>query len=176
MSYPHFEEYTTENVITTDFVQRLIACNVNSVSCLTRIVMPRLLKQHKPGSAIINVSSTFGLVVSPFITAYGSSKAFMVQFTKSLALEQVDPNRVHIQCVCPMYVKTAMTGIRHTSLFVPSAKTYAASALDMLGIEGVTLGYLPHALQKFFLDFLPPTSVAAHLRGLMERQRRKKQT
>lgn len=70
---------------------------------LTARVLP-LLKKSGKGS-IVNVSSTLGLKPTATTGAYSASKAAMVNWTQSLALE-LGPQGVRVNCVCPGLVDT----------------------------------------------------------------------
>lgn len=60
--------------------------------------------QGEHGGAIVNVASIAGLAPSPFIGAYGMSKAAMVNLTVQLAAEMAP--RVRVNSVAPAVVKT----------------------------------------------------------------------
>ena len=70
---------------------------------ITREVYP-FFKKQKSGS-IINVSSTLGLSPSSGVSAYSASKAAMVNWTQTLALEG-GPFGIRANCVCPGIVDT----------------------------------------------------------------------
>ena len=70
---------------------------------ITREVFPYFKKQ-KQGS-IVNVSSTLGLSPAANVSAYSASKAAMVNWTETLALEG-GPLGIRANCVCPGIVDT----------------------------------------------------------------------
>ncbi|MCM2391600.1 SDR family oxidoreductase [Streptomyces albipurpureus] len=61
--------------------------------------------QKENGGAIVNIASVAGLGPSPFIGAYGMSKAAMVNLTVQLAHEFAP--RVRVNAIAPAVVKTA---------------------------------------------------------------------
>lgn len=65
---------------------------------LTRAALPGMLQRQHGG--IINVSSLAGLVPMPGSTTYGSTKAYLIFFSKGLAAELVNSG-VRIQALCP---------------------------------------------------------------------------
>lgn len=154
MSYPYFDKYADADFTSLEFIHNLIACNVNSVACVTRIVLPKLLKQTSPGSAIINVSSMSGLTPFPYLALYGASKSFIVNLAEAIRLELIGTN-VLVQTVCPMLVATNMSKVKSTGFFVPSPEEFASSALNMLGVEHVTSGWLGHALRSWCFLSIP---------------------
>lgn len=70
---------------------------------ITREVYPHFKKQKQ--SSIVNVSSTLGLSPAANISAYSASKAAMVNWTETLALEG-GPLGIRANCVCPGIVDT----------------------------------------------------------------------
>ena len=82
---------------------------------------------RKKGS-IVNVSSTLGLRTSPGVSAYAASKAAMVSWTHSLALEG-GPHQIRANCVCPGLVDTPIHSF-HTA--PPDVKTKTLSGLAPL--------------------------------------------
>ena len=66
----------------------------------------KVMIERRSGS-IINLSSTLGYVGLPARTAYSSSKAGLVGFTRTLALEWAQYN-VRVNAVCPGPFETAM--------------------------------------------------------------------
>jgi 17beta-estradiol 17-dehydrogenase / very-long-chain 3-oxoacyl-CoA reductase len=171
MSYPHFDAFATADFLTIEFIEQLIACNMNSMACMTRIVLPRMLKQSTLSPAIINVGSFSGLIPMPFLSLYGASKAFVVHFTEVLYQELGETNII-LQAVCPSLVSTKMSKVK-PRLFVPTPEAYVSSALSMIGVETITLGYLPHALEEFGLRFLPKSYLKAKGEQFMKRGHKK---
>ncbi|XP_018647445.1 steroid dehydrogenase, putative [Schistosoma mansoni] len=176
MSYPYFENYADAKFMNINFIQDLIACNTQSVATMTYLVLPKLLKQKKNNSAIINIGSFLGCLPSPCNSLYGSTKAFIHHFSKSIAAELNPPgNKVIIQTVCPLFVATAMSRASKTSFFIPSPRDYAKSALNMLGVEEFTTGCFAHALQSYVLTSLPLSWVYDKYKKIAAKARRKYQ-
>ncbi|KAK4468479.1 hypothetical protein MN116_007682 [Schistosoma mekongi] len=157
MSYPYFEDYADAKFMNCKFIRDLVNCNVQSVAAMTYLVLPKLLKQAKNNSAIINIGSFLGFLPSPYVSLYGSTKAFVHHFSKSIEAEinLASSDKVIIQTVCPLFVATSMSRASRTSFFIPSARNYAKSALNMLGVEEFTMGYIAHALQGYILTSIP---------------------
>jgi len=59
------------------------------------------------GGAIVNVASTLGLKPAPLTAAYAASKAALISFTRSLALEFA-PAQVRVNAVAPGVIDTDM--------------------------------------------------------------------
>ncbi|MFH1016988.1 MAG: 3-oxoacyl-ACP reductase family protein [Pseudomonadota bacterium] len=85
---------------------RAIKINLKSAFNLCVHAMPHL-KRSKDGR-IINVSSTAGQRGEPGYSHYAASKAGVIAFTKSLAVELAH-HRILVNCVAPGWVWTDMT-------------------------------------------------------------------
>lgn len=82
--------------------------NTNLRSCfLTTRAVTRVLMKQKTGS-IVNVGSVIGLTGNAGQTNYAASKAGLLGFTKSAALELSSRN-IRVNCVAPGYIRTDMT-------------------------------------------------------------------
>jgi 3(or 17)beta-hydroxysteroid dehydrogenase len=83
----------------------IVSTNGDSVFLGCKWAIP--LMRDSGGGSIINVSSVAGLIPTPFLAAYGFSKAGVAQFTKSVALHCA---RMGIRCnsVHPGQVETDM--------------------------------------------------------------------
>jgi len=83
--------------------QDLILLNVLSVSNLTQLFLPEIIK--KKNGMIINVASTASLQPTPYMSTYGASKAFVLSFTEALWAEYHQEG-IHILALCPGPVDT----------------------------------------------------------------------
>ena len=82
---------------------RLLAVNLNGPMLLTRRLLPALLA--RPEAHILNVCSLTGLVHSPRLTAYQTSKAGLIGFTESLRAEY-GRRGLGVTALCPGPVRT----------------------------------------------------------------------
>lgn len=86
---------------------RTHAVNLRGTFLMVKHALPHLVQRH---GCVVNFASALALVGWPEESAYGPSKAGVVQFTKSVALDYA-PN-VRSNCVCPGAVRTPMiTGV-----------------------------------------------------------------
>ncbi|HUI25558.1 MAG TPA: SDR family oxidoreductase [Candidatus Kryptonia bacterium] len=85
--------------------QRVIGVNLNGVFHTTKVAIAHLLKQ--PGGNIVNVASTAGMRGQAYNSHYCASKAGLLNFTKSIALEFVSRG-LRANCVCPGGVNTPL--------------------------------------------------------------------
>ena len=89
----------------SDFDQ-VIATNLKSVFNMTKAVQRTLLKQRS--GSIINISSVVGVKGNAGQANYAASKAGMIGFTKSIALELGSRN-IRCNAIAPGFIETEMT-------------------------------------------------------------------
>eukprot|EP01105_Mastigella_eilhardi_P012470 TRINITY_DN2851_c0_g2_i2.p1 TRINITY_DN2851_c0_g2~~TRINITY_DN2851_c0_g2_i2.p1 ORF type:complete len:361 (-),score=95.87 TRINITY_DN2851_c0_g2_i2:103-1158(-) len=126
--------------------------NVDHVLALTRLFLPQMRERGR--GAVINVSSTsaFG---SPYFTNYGSDKAKIDAFSRSIGTE-MRPYGVTVQAIHIVEVATDQTSNPATSLFVRSPDDLAEAALDNFGRGGyVSVPLWQHAIMDTLLYSAP---------------------
>jgi len=133
------------------FINKMLRCNVDSVAHLTYMILPSLIK--KRSGLIVNVSSISGKFAVPLLALYSGTKAFVDFFSRSLAAE-CEGRGVLVQSLCPGFVCSKLSGIKHPSLFTPTAEQFCAGALDRVALPR-TAGYWSHELQEFGQSLLP---------------------
>jgi meso-butanediol dehydrogenase/(S,S)-butanediol dehydrogenase/diacetyl reductase len=97
--------------IKTEEWLEVIAINLNGIFFVARQAARRMVKQEE-GGVILNMASTNGLTGYPFYAAYNSSKAGVIELTRSMALELAP--RVRVNAVCPGYILTPMQEAEYT--------------------------------------------------------------
>ena len=90
-----------------DDFDAVIQVNLKSVFNMTKAVQKTLLKQRK--GSIINMSSVVGIKGNAGQTNYAASKAGIIGFSKSVALELGSRN-IRSNVVAPGFIETEMTG------------------------------------------------------------------
>lgn len=138
-----------------------IALNVEAPVELTGRLVPPMVRRRR--GVVMNVASIGAYLPSPNMATYTATKAFVLSFTESIAVELGDSG-VRVLCVCPGVTRTEFQERAHvdTSL-VPgflqqSADEVADEAVRAVGhgavvvngmLNRVTLGalkFVPHAL------------------------------
>lgn len=88
----------------------MMAVNVNSVFFMSREAL-KVMREQGQG-AIVNVSSTCGLVGCKGLTAYSTSKGALIQMTQAMALDCA-ADGVRVNAVCPGAADTPMLSSGH---------------------------------------------------------------
>lgn len=89
-----------------DDFDKVIEINLKSVFNMTKAVQRTMLKQRK--GSIVNMSSVVGVKGNAGQTNYAASKAGMIGFTKSVALELGSRN-IRCNAIAPGFIETEMT-------------------------------------------------------------------
>jgi short-subunit dehydrogenase len=97
--------YGPTKEMTAEQWNRVLAVNLLAPIQLVRELLPTLTAQ--PEAHIVNVSSIFGLVPVPRITAYQTSKFGLVGFSAALRAEY-GQHHCGVTALCPGFVRTAM--------------------------------------------------------------------
>jgi 3-oxoacyl-[acyl-carrier protein] reductase len=92
--------------VESPFLERLISTNLKSAFYLSGAVVPHMKDQG--WGRIINMSSVIGVTGYPGDTVYGSTKAALIGFTKSLARE-LARWKITVNAVVPGFIETDMT-------------------------------------------------------------------
>ncbi|XP_022115108.1 very-long-chain 3-oxoacyl-CoA reductase [Pieris rapae] len=139
-SYP---EYFTDIADWENSITTMIRANMVSVTRMTGIILPDMVKRGK--GVVINIGSGSSLIPSPLLTVYAACKAYVDKFSEGIDMEY-NKKGIIVQCVLPGFVCSNMSGIRRASLLAPTAKTFVKSAISLVGTTSKTVGYFPHAI------------------------------
>lgn len=78
--------------------QEMIRLNVASLVALTRAALPGMVERNRGG--VIQIASTASFMPTPYMTAYGATKAFVLHYGEGLAAE-LKGTGVTVTTVCP---------------------------------------------------------------------------
>lgn len=92
--------YAKGDIVSTEPAvwNRIMAVNVNGVYHMSRHVAPVMVRQGR--GSIVNIASEAGLVGIGDQVAYNVSKAAVIGFTRSLAVD-LAPHGIRVNAVCP---------------------------------------------------------------------------
>jgi len=85
---------------------KVLSTNLDSAFHITQEIVKKMLRAR--WGRVINISSVVGLMGNPGQVNYASSKAALIGFTKSLALE-IGSRNITVNAVAPGYISTTMT-------------------------------------------------------------------
>lgn len=85
---------------------QVIAVNLNSVYYGCRAVIPYMRRRGQ--GAIVNTASISGLAADYGFGPYNASKAAVINYTRTLALDHAQ-DRIRVNALCPGYILTPLT-------------------------------------------------------------------
>ncbi|MBD3646714.1 MAG: SDR family oxidoreductase [Pseudomonadales bacterium] len=93
--------------------------NINLMTCLyTCMAVAPYMKEQKSGK-IVTVSSTAGIDAAAGYHPYGTAKAAIIHYTRSLARE-LGPFNINVNCIAPGIIRTGRLGDRsNLSKYIP---------------------------------------------------------
>lgn len=89
-----------------ELFQKMLDINIRAAFLVSRAVAPIMIRQNY--GKIINTASIGAKTPSPGLSVYDGCKAFIVAFTRDLALE-LGSHNINVNCVCPGHVPTETT-------------------------------------------------------------------
>jgi uncharacterized protein len=154
-----FEKYSTQEYAD------MLKVNMITLTKLTRLFLPGLLKQH--AGYILNIGSTASYQAVPLLSAYAASKAYVLSFSRGL-YQELKKTNVSVTCVCPGPTDTnflnraniGVKGQKAAERFNMSPQTVAHIAVESLFRRKpeVITGAV-NKLSAFFAWLLPKTVV-----------------
>jgi 17beta-estradiol 17-dehydrogenase / very-long-chain 3-oxoacyl-CoA reductase len=135
--------------------------DIITINCLgtlevTRIVAPKMVKQKR--GLILTMGSFGGLLPTPLLATYSGSKAFLQQWSTSLAGE-LKPQGVDVQLVLSYLVASAMSKIRKPTASIPTPRAFVKSVLAKINVKGgartaayTSTPYWAHGLMHWWIE------------------------
>jgi len=111
-----------------DDIRTMIAVNVSAVAALSLAALPAI-KGNK--GQIINVASGVAFAAMAGAAVYGGTKAFVAQFSRTLALE-VEPFGCTVQTLVPGLTRTNLGGAEATGFFNQFPDEWVMSPEDLV--------------------------------------------
>ena len=91
--------------VSEDEFDRVLAVNAKSVYLTAKHLVPHM--KARATGAILNVASTAGISPRPNLNWYNASKGWMINATKSMAVE-LAPRGVRVNAICPVAGETPL--------------------------------------------------------------------
>lgn len=155
-----------------DRATKLISMNVETVTYMTRMVLPGMV-QRKRG-CIVNISSAASMITNPMLAGYSAAKAYIDQFSKGLNAEYASKG-IDIQVQNPLYVVSKLSGIKRPRWDVPTPKQFVKNSLHFFGYEPQVIPFWAHRLQLAIATAVPATYLSPMLMKMHKSIRRRYQ-
>lgn len=151
----------------------LVNVNCASLVQFTAAVIGAMAERKK--GLIINIGSGTGDMISPLLSLYAATKAYVHHFTRCLRYEY-EPLGIHVQLISPHVVSTKMSKAR-PGLFMPTPEKFVYSALSSATRLQSTCGFflhdLAHSIRYIMPEFLFVKLVKNMSEGLRQRHYKK---
>ena len=135
--------------------------NALSLTAMCHISLPYM----KRGDSIINMGSNSSWQPVPYQTVYGSSKSYVLNFSRALGRELKDRG-IHVMCVCPGWIKTEFQQvaehdryIRYVDRWYGPDEVAAQAMKDLEKKKTVSILGHPVRRQVRLVKFLPVKTV-----------------
>ncbi|MDA0877147.1 MAG: SDR family NAD(P)-dependent oxidoreductase [Proteobacteria bacterium] len=83
----------------------IIKTNLLGLMSMTRLIAPHLIVNG--GGVIVNIASVLGIRPLKHVSTYSASKAAVIQYTRSSAIE-LAPQKIRVNALAPGYIRTDM--------------------------------------------------------------------
>ena len=83
----------------------IIKINLLGLMSMTRLIAPHLIVNG--GGVIVNIASVLGIRPLKHVSTYSASKAAVIQYTRSSAIE-LAPQKIRVNALAPGYIRTDM--------------------------------------------------------------------
>ena len=138
----------------------VLVVNTFPVTFLTRLLLPKLLSREPKRSAIINLSSVAGLEAYPGLSIYSATKSYGRFLT--ICVEEEYKSKIDFLAIEPNVVTTPMAEpVKGDFWFRINPEDCSEASMKALGRDIETHGHWKHALQHWFLGFVPNTMFKA---------------
>jgi 17beta-estradiol 17-dehydrogenase / very-long-chain 3-oxoacyl-CoA reductase len=132
------------------FFEDILNCNIMSMLMMTKIILPGMVERRK--GVVVNVGSLSCRILTPYMTIYGASKAFMDHMTTLMGHEYREYGIV-FQYIFPSYITTNMSRIKISSWTVPTPQQFVAVAIKSIGLQNSSAIWISHRINHFFVKW-----------------------
>lgn len=135
----------------------LIDLNVKGLTALTHISIPYM----PAGSHLLNLASNSSWQPVPYINVYGSSKAYVMNFSRALGME-LRKRKIHVMAIAPHWIKTEFFDravrddtIKYYDRFYTSQQVVGKAMKDLRKKKSVSIMGFPVRMQVRLVKLLP---------------------
>lgn len=149
-----FGEFSQLNL---DKQLNLIDLNVKGLTAISHISIPYM----PAGSHLLNLASNSSWQPVPYINVYGSSKAYVMNFSRALGME-LRKRKIHVMAIAPGWIKTEFFDravqddtIKYYDRFYTSQQVVDRAMKDLQKKKAVSIMGFPVRMQVRLVKFLP---------------------
>jgi 17beta-estradiol 17-dehydrogenase / very-long-chain 3-oxoacyl-CoA reductase len=171
------------NKVETDFetqdlkeISNLIKVNVEFTTHFTQLMIPVLRatqKSKQVRSAIVNVSSYTARVASPYLSVYSATKAYDIQFSRSLNYELENEN-FDVLCAVPQQIVSRATGYEKATFLVLDPQQFAKDTWRFIGRYTAITPSFSHSLMAGIGSIVSEAPAARMFLGMMKEEKERK--
>ncbi len=137
-----------------DELQSIVTINCLGTLKTTQVIAPGMAQRRR--GLILTMGSFGGWTPTPYLATYSGSKAFLQQWSSSLASE-LKPSGVDVHLVLSYLVVSAMSKVRRPSLLIPAPKPFVRAALTKVGCASQAFAstytpYWSHAVFQWVVE------------------------
>lgn len=133
-------------------IEQMLTINLRAVMCLSKVLGKWMHQGHTADrrAKVVNIASMDGLIGTPGLVAYGTTKGAVIQFTRALGVEWAR-HHINVNAVCPGYFETDMSA---PALGQPAVKEKVLKRIPMRRVGqpkelGPLVAYLSSPLSDF---------------------------
>ena len=135
----------------------IIDLNTKGLTAITHISIPYMPQ----GSHLVNLASNSSWQPVPYINVYGSSKAYVINFSRALGME-LRARKIHVMAVAPGWIKTEFfehavndDTIKYYDRFYTAKQVVDRAMKDLRKKKAVSIMGFPVRMQVRLVKLLP---------------------
>lgn len=158
-----FGVFGTFTDIGLDEQLNMIDLNAKALTAITYMSIPYM----KEGSHLINIASNSSWQPVPYINVYGSTKAYVLNFSRALGVE-LKQQKIHVMAVAPGWIKTEFFDhavkddtIKYYDRFYTAKQVADRAMKDLKKKKTVSILGFPVRMQVRMVKLLPAKLIMA---------------
>ena len=158
-----FGVFGTFTDIGLDEQLNMINLNAKALTAITYMSIPYM----KEGSHLINIASNSSWQPVPYINVYGSTKAYVLNFSRALGVE-LKSQKIHVMAVAPGWIKTEFFDhavkddtIKYYDRFYTAKQVADRAMKDLKKKKTVSILGFPVRMQVRMVKLLPAKLIMA---------------